>query len=556
MFAIFAATTYGSAQPQEVCNNSMRIVHRSDSTQVSEGILLWDTLFTANQIIKTTLKYAPDVQLVAKLGDSLVLNRSMDIYYPTNTLLILDELNNPVNKLPVLFIAPQFSGLREAAANHAIAYSQLGYITVVFSYRSDFSGYQDSSAFLYCADIPTITYLGAQDMRAAIRTFTRAVEDAKNLTSNELTDKYGQAPASLRSRLKNLRADMQSYFATGFSFGSTVVLNALLRNNETDWPSYLYTDSVMLVDGIFGEKAYGNYGPLDGVGMGFIRNEPFPWERIKGVFCNNASSFELSGLNFDDHPNTFPIGFMHGTCDAHLFYDVDSIVNKNGSCYPLYLNVKTGEWITAFTNYGSYPISQQLNQLGAASEMYTFCGAGHDSGALWPVLKSQIGYGFFKRAYCEGIQESFTQAYKLSLENFSAQCCKNSIPQPYSENCDCAGPNPPIELGVYKNSSSGTLYCPVDFYCPTETNFLNISTNERDLDVNVYFGRESFNLEIQAPESGRDIFMACDVLGRVLIQRPIEYPQGKSSVVIAVPERYKGILMYRIGTVSGKVLPQ
>ncbi len=553
---MLAASSYALSQSQTVCNETMRIVNRSDNSQVNEGVLLWDTLFTENQIEKLTLKYASNVTLVSKLGDHLILDRSMDIYYPTNSVLILDESNNSIKELPIIFIAPQFSGLRENSAKQAIAYSQLGYISVVFSYRSDFSGYQDSSAFLYCIDIPTVTYLGAQDMRAAIRTFTRAVTDAKHLTNSELTQKYGQFPTSYLAKLKYLRADMQNYFVTGFSFGSTVAFNALMRNNESDWPSYLYTDSTMLIDGVFGAKTYGNYGSLDSVGSKNIRNDPFPWERIKGLFLNNASTFELSRINFNDHPSTFPIGFLHGTCDAHLFYNVDSIVGLNGSCYPQYQNLTTGEFTTSFMNYGSFAISQRLNQLGAVTEMYTFCGAGHDSGAIWPALKTQIGWGFLKRAYCEGITQSYAQAYKLSLENFSAQCCEGAMPKPYLENCDCNGPNPPIQLDIYTNSTSGTLFCPVDFYCPDPGNFLGVSPSEFEGNRKVYFGHESFNLEIQAPEAGREVFVAFDVLGRVLIKQFIDFPEGSSTYILPVPDRYRGILMYRFGSVSGKVLMQ
>lgn len=544
-----------SAQPDFSCAETVKIVKRGNGDLVNEGVLLSDTLFAEDQIKKFTLRYAPDAEIVAKLGDSLVVDRQMDIYYPTNLLTILDDDDNPVNELPVLFIAPQFSGLREASAHHAITYSQLGYISVVFSYRSDFSGYADSSAFIYCIDVPSITYFGVQDMRAAIRMFTRATEDSKQLTYFQLIQKYGEYAYSFVPKLRPLRADMQKYLVTGFSFGSTVVLNGLVRNNQSDWPSYLYTDSIMEITGLFGDKTYGNHGLLDDQGTEWTEDEPFPWSRIQGAFCNNAITFEMAHINFNDHSTTFPIAFMHGTCDAHLFYNVDSVTGLNGVCVAEYDNLTSGESSTAYTLHGSYAVSKKLEQTGNIYELYTLCGAGHNSGALWPELKTDIAYGFLKRAYCHQIENSFEQAYKLDLLNFSNQCCLDNHPKPYLEQCDCNSLNPPIELGPYNIHPGDTALCQSDFYC---TDF-EVAVHQVQgryygwLLQNVHYGNDGLIIRTTGTEESQETFRIYNVLGQLLYERNITVHAGESSHFIELPGHAKGIMIYTIGEYSGKI---
>ena len=521
---------------------------------ISQGKLFRDTLFENDYIQNITIRYAADAPTINRDGDSVLTDREMDIYYPTNVLSIKNVDGTEIDKLPVLFITPQFRGDRTAVVVQAQNFASTGFIVVAFTYRSDFSGYEDSSAFRYCMDVPSLTYEGGQDMRAAVRMFSKASADSRVLDMDQMVALYGDSAQSWALKLKNLREDTSTYLFTGYSFGSTVALNTLMRKSQSDWYSYLYATDTVSVTGMYGIKHYGNYGLLDAVGLPAIDNYPFPWDKIKGLIVNNPIVYDTTHFNFNNHPHQFPIAFIHGTCDSHLPYNHTDVTGTDGRCDAIVTDLETGVTDTSFSMYGSYFITHLLRENGYKYEFYTFCGAGHNSGALWPHLRSLISFSFLSRAYCESISSSYEVAYKYDLHNFSNQCCNGVDPNSsaYYFKCDCTSPNPPIELAYYHNSTSDSLFCPVDFYCDSShLNVREVLFNSNS--IHIYSPEhQKVTLDISASKHGQNSVFIFNILGKILYNSQITYPEGNSSFNLPLQVGQSQILFYQFGDQTGK----
>ena len=531
------------------CNNFCT-VKNADGQILSSGEYLTDNLFTNDQIKVLTIMYADDVLSYNNAGNEIVVDRLLDVYYPADSLTVLQQNGDTLQRMPVVFLLHSKNGTKESISTKAYEYAARGMVAVTMNYRSD------DEPVSYCLKVEGMVYKSIQDVRAAIRTFTVYTTLSRQNTDAEIITNYGTSFLPIAQILRTIRADLNSYFIGGYSYGSTIALNTILRANQDDFPAYLYSEGGITITGAAGEHHFPEYGLLDDVGSTLVSGFPFPVERFKGVICRTSLVTDMDIVDFSGHPHPVPVCFFHGTCDALIPYEGRTLTTydpETDFCDPHHTVISSGETVNSLPLHGSYKIKQALAAENSYYEMYTFCGGGHNTNDCVNDLIYEKSFAFIKNAICNGINwaQPKEQSYLFDPVNYSDQCCTDTAVVDLLNRppCLCDSDNPPILLDPVEFCAMNQ--CPDLEYCPTAIDSRSIS----DFQVQITSqNQHEIELTISASAHiGELPFKIFSPQGKLLLSQKLNVVSGTTHfrIPISLPA---AIYVYQAGPVSGKFI--
>ena len=473
---LLLCSTIQAAMAQN-CDNTCHVFN-TDQELIGVGLYLKDTIIPAEFINTITVEYADTVYEHSNSGQLRLVERSMDIYFPSPEISLINTYGDTIKKLPVMFLLHAKNGQKESMVERAKMYLQRGMMAVALNYRADVEPVE------YCLKLESMLYKSTQDIRGAMRMFHVGSVLSETLSNAEIEAVYGPEVAELAGQLANLPIDTSQYYISGYSYGSTAALNTVLRINQDDWRDFLY-ESGLTITGEFGPHTFSPYGFIDDIGLDSLTNFAFPIGSIKGAVCRTSVVTDLAAVDFLDHPQEIPIAFFHGTCDGLVPFDFEERTEYDPNvCLPQYTITSTGESIESLPLYGSFAVSQVLEAQNRYFEMTTFCGGGHNTNTCVDDLITTSTFEFIAGIYCDELnwQEPKKVSYIFDESNYSNQCCGENVVADMlnREPCLCDGENPPILLdpiaACAANACPNLEYCPVGIAEHNSSNRFTISS--------------------------------------------------------------------------------
>lgn len=402
------------------------------------GELLKDQVFDPDsEVVKLTLRYAPDTMATRRSGLPYLVPRLMDFYYPTPKIALEYGDGTPVDHLPVMVVLHAGKGSKETSASYARYWASLGFTVIAPTVRSDRFGFE------YCDCYRKSIYNALQDIRAVIRLYSK-LYDYSQLPDSELVGTVTSAQNTIIRKFRASHTDGHSLFLIGRSYGGTVAYQAATRTDQTAFENYMWSDQPYLIDGAQGPMNMGQSGAIDGVGMPYTANYPFPADRIRGFISRTAAVFDSVGsIQYGVSANPVPGLFIHNTCDQLVPYNHRDIIHFNGLC-DADVTLPGGVLDSTTTLYGSEAISLHMQQAGIYSELMTFCGGGHESNICSDELIDSESADFVRRilsgAYTPG--DRVERVYRYDPANYSDQCCTIGSEYGFMLKCSCDASNP------------------------------------------------------------------------------------------------------------------
>jgi hypothetical protein len=402
------------------------------------GELLKDQVFDPDsEVVKLTLRYAPDTMATRRSGLPYLVPRLMDFYYPTPKIALEYADGSKVDHLPLMIVLHAGKGSKETSATYARYWASLGFTVIAPTVRSDRFGYE------YCDCYRKSIYFALQDIRAAIRLYSK-LYDYSQLADSELTGLVTPTQNALLNKFRASHTDGHSMFLIGRSYGGTIAYHAATRVAQTAFEDYMWSDQPYIIDGAQGPMNMGQSGAIDAVGMPYTASYPFPADRIKGFISRTAAVFDSVGtIKYGETANPVPGLFIHNTCDQLVPYSHRELVHFNGLC-DADVSLPGGVMDTTTNLDGSELISQHMQEAGIYSELMTFCGGGHESNICSDELIDTETADFVRRilsgAYTPG--DRLERVYRYDPANYSDQCCTIGSEYGYMQKCSCDASNP------------------------------------------------------------------------------------------------------------------
>ena len=402
------------------------------------GELLKDQLFDPElEVKKLTLRYAPDTMATRRSGLPYLVPRLMDFYYPTPNISLEYADGTEVDHLPLMIVLHAGKGDKESSASYARYWASLGFTVIAPTVRSDRFGFE------YCDCYRKSIYYAVQDIRAAIRLYSK-VYDYSQLTDSQLVGIVTPGQNHIIKKFRNSHTDGHSMFLIGRSYGGTIAYHAATRVDQTAFEDYMWSDQPYVIDGSGGPMNMGQSGGIDAVGMPYTANYPFPADRIKGFISRTAAVFDSVGtIHYGESANPVPGLFIHNTCDKLVPYSHRELVHFDGLC-DADVTLPGGVMDTTTSLDGSELITQHMQQAGIYSELMTFCGGGHDSNICSDELIDTETADFVRRilsgAYTPG--DRLERVYRYDPANYSDQCCAIGSEYGFLLKCSCDASNP------------------------------------------------------------------------------------------------------------------
>ncbi len=429
---------------------------------LSSGELLMEYVLQESETELVEIRYGTDTEIENQFGQPVLVERIMDFYYPTSEVKFFYE-NEEIVHLPVVVLLHAGAGTKNTMTAQAIDWARKGYAVLVPTYRSD------RSLVNYCLGYENTVYGMVQDIRAVLRHFAKAHDDAMALPLETILSLYGEEAATFAAALLESRCDANSIFFSGHSGGGTAGFHTSLRIHQESFPDYLVSEEPYLIDGPLGLANLSQNGSIDAVGTSYSEGYPFPVERLKGTIARTVGVGNLDIINYENHPNPVPVCLIHGTCDKALPYMMYELIGANNIC-DARVTYPDGTQDSVASVFGSDPISKAVALAGAYAEMVTFCGGGHASNQCVTDIIETLSVEFIKRIlnnnYSNGDLNEIV--YRYHEDNYSNQCCQIDELYTYLEKCSCDGSNPfdvielPfISLGTCQFADS----CGLEDYC-------------------------------------------------------------------------------------------
>jgi|GEM_PF-3333094 len=511
-----------------------------------EGRLLVDTILEESDIVKITVRYAPDAIVFNNNGNPVNVERLVDFYFPRETILFEYE-GEPITDLPLMVLLHAGSGDRNSIAEFAVDFAQRGYTVLAPSYRSN--RYKN-----YCHGFRSTVYGGIQDTRAAVRLLNKIVDLATEYNDTEIEAIAGNEIAAAAAFVRVSRCDIESIFMTGRSNGGSVAFHTSSRIFQNQYESFQDGFEEFIITGAAGPIDIGSNGPLDAVGVPIIEDYPFPVQSLRGVISRTAAVTDSLDVNYENHPNPVPVCFIHGTCDAPLPYDTRTVIGSDGFCDPN-VTLPDATEINLATILGSNRISKFLQFQNVYSELITFCGGGHASNICVTeiVENHQIDFlvRILKNEFSPGMLQEFV--YRYDPVNYSTQCCLIGEEYSYLEKCDCdseIGQNA-VDISVvgspedciFNDACSLLSYC--DLTSPVGTNDLTVE----GVSLTLVYSDKRFYLETPTIEGSSLITEVFDLQGNLLYTSTTQpqFPITRISLPPSLPKR-----QLLIGRVNGR----
>lgn len=439
---------------------------------LGEFICFKDELLSSEEIKVRTMRYASDTTVLNNNGNLIQVERLMDLYYPNDSLRF--EFNgDSIERFPLMVLLHAGPGNKNTAVNNAMFWASRGFTVLVPTYRSNRFG------FNWCYTLEASIYQSVQDVRAAVRFFTRAFDLSLAMSNEQLVEEFGPLAGpnflELADVFRVSRVDSQNLFMTGHSYGGSTSFHLLSRLMQDDFPDYLLDSEPFVMTGPGGTANVSGNGLLDDVGNFLSLGHSFPVERIKGALCRAAAGTDLDVLFSAEESRSIPLCFIHNTCDALTPYDVRDIEGPNAICNPLIMwpNGDTDSSITAF---GAYRITKVMEEKEMYYELNSFCGGGHESNVCSKELIDEQTTDFFVRVMqgeTSNHEDSKNFVFHYDDLNYSAQCCQIGDDYAYLDICDCESPpaNAIVQFlpEVFAPASClPTLPCDLENYCDLE----------------------------------------------------------------------------------------
>lgn len=431
---------------------------------LGSGKLLKELVLQESEVIRVEIPYASNTVILNQNGQPVTVERIMDLYYPTPNVKFMIG-SEEIVKLPVVVVLHAGQGTRITVAPQALELAQQGYVVLVPTYRSD------RSLVSYCIGWENTVYGMVQDLRAALRHFSKAYDEAMTLPIGSIQALYGLAAAQFAVGLKASGCDANALFFSGFSGGGTAGFHTSLRVNQESFPDYLDDTEPYIVDGLLGPVNISQNGGIDAVGTPYIDGYPYPVGILRGVISRTVGVGSFDIVNYENHPNPVPVCFIHGTCDKALPYLSAQLIGANDLC-DAQVTHPDGSQDSIATLFGADPISKAVAAAGVYAEMVTFCGGGHVSNPCVPELISERSFEFIRRMLNNDYEDGFLNeiVYRYHPDNYSNQCCEIDSQYTYIEKCSCDASNeiqvidlPYITLQIQAcqfNNSCGLIdYC-------------------------------------------------------------------------------------------------
>jgi hypothetical protein len=401
------------------------------------GELLKDQLFDPElEVVKLTLRYAPDTFATRRSGLPYLVPRLMDFYYPTPKIALEYADGTEVDHLPLMIVLHAGKGSKETSADYARYWASLGFTVIAPTVRSDRFGYE------YCDCYRKSIYYAVQDIRAAIRLYSKLYDNSL-LPNSELVDVTPAQTAIIR-KFRASRTDGHSMFLIGKSYGGTIAYHAATRVEQAAFEDYIWSDQPYVIDGSEGPMDMGQSGAIDAVGMPYTANYPFPADRIRGFISRTAAVFDsVATIHYGETANPVPGLFIHNTCDQFVPYSHRDLLHFNGLC-DADIALPGGVIDTMTSLDGSELITQHMQEAGIYSELMTFCGGGHESNICSEELIDTETADFVRRILSGGYTpgDRLERVYRYDPGNYSDQCCAIGSEYGFLLKCSCDASNP------------------------------------------------------------------------------------------------------------------
>ena len=520
---------------------------------LSSGHLLEDSLIGQDEIVKVTMRYASDTVAYTRQGVLHPVVRLMDFYYPSPDIILEYGGGLEIEALPVMVVLHAGQGSKDTAEDYARYWASMGFTVIAPTVRSDRLGVN------YCMAYPKTIYLTVQDLRAAIRVYSKLFDYSK-LDPHDLqpllpSREYGE----LVDMMRQSRTDGLSIFMVGKSYGGSTAYHTATRVNQSDFEEYIWTDTPYVVDGADGPVNLGQSGLLDDVGIPFIKNYPFAANRMRGVVCRTAGVFNnVESIDYNV-ANRVPGSFIQNSCDALVPYYSRTFVHNEGLC-DADLTLPDGTVDSSMVIMGSDAVTQHMQENGIYSELITFCGGGHDSNTCSQQLIDFHSTKFITRVLSGNYQPGIRmeRVYRYHLQNYSDQCCQIGDEYGFMLKCSCDESNPYDVVDLpYKSPSECpmTASCELVSLCDLEPPGLGVNPGE-SLNGSQAFTMELINisdgtfLRIIAPYKTIEDLRFVDAIGRALHVSSVDLESGIN--ILPIPEKLPTgqLLIARLGSVK------
>ncbi len=391
---------------------------------IDSGTLLKDDFLAPQQIDVFTIRYESDTLATRASGEVIEVNRQFDVYIPRDDLYLVSN-GELLDELPVMVLLHAGSSNRELAAEYAYKWASRGFIVMAPTYRSDRLGVN------YCQAYSKTLYYSAQDVSAAVRTFTYYLDDSllpvPTISNNPLVDKP---------------IDPDTFFAVGRSYGGSAVFHSFSRQVQAQWEDFLGAEDYFIA-GVQGAVNLGGNEGLHETGSSLIDGYPMPYERFKAIMCRTASIERIDQVQYELTPHKLPTLVFIGTCDKLVPYDSSQVIGTDDFCIAdVFFSDGTSQ--NSHTSYGPQVISNLMAEANIYNELITFCGGGHESNNCVKDIIEGHNYDFIERVLMDDYQdgEVLESVYRYGFENYSNQCCQIGDDYAYLEKCSCTDDNP------------------------------------------------------------------------------------------------------------------
>ncbi|HLV52814.1 MAG TPA: hypothetical protein VKY29_02255, partial [Cryomorphaceae bacterium] len=494
------------------------------------GMLLDEVMFQNDEIKKLTLRYASDTTAYTKSGVLHVVERLLDFYYPDPDIVLESADGEVITNLPLMVVLHAGQGTKESTAGYARFWASQGYTVLVPTMRSDRLGVG------YCIGYVKTVYSSVQDVRAAIRLYSKLYElslmGPEVLQGHIPNREIGEAVDEFRVS----RTDGNTIFMVGRSYGGTVAYHTSTRTAQTDFEDFLWADEPYVINGADGPIDLGNSDLLDDVGVPFARDQPFPTQSIRGFLSRTAGVFVSLDVVDYDEANRVPGFFIHNTCDNVVPYQ-SVLYDENQNDCKSQIELPDGSVLTEMELFGSNAISQYMSDNGVYSELITYCGGGHTSNTCWTDLNDFHSNKFVLRVlngnYEDGVRNE--KVYRYHLQNYSPQCCDLGDDYGYIQKCSCDDSNPyDVIVLPYKPPGECPFSptCELTSLCDLEPPGMELEDGtydaEDDAETQIELGASDGEtiLIIRSPQSGPGTLRILDIHGREIHVETVDLKKG------------------------------
>ncbi len=521
---------------------------------LSSGHLLEDSLIGQDEVIKVTMRYASDAVAYTRQGVLHSVERLMDFYYPSPDIILEYGGGLEITDLPLMVVLHAGQGTKDKAEDYARYWASMGFTVIAPTVRSDRLGIN------YCAAYPKTIYLSVQDIRGAIRMYSKLYDYSKMKLCDlrQLVSTHQQRV--LLNHFRKSRSDGMSIFMVGKSYGGSMAFHTATRVLQESYEEYIWSDTPYIVQGIDGPVDLGNSGLLDDVGLSFAKNYPFPIDRLKGIVCRTAGVFyDIATIDYTNGANPVPGSFIHNTCDALVPYTSRTFIHNEGLC-DADITRPDGSVDTSLTLFGSSPITENMAAAGVYSELITFCGGGHDSNKCNHDIIEGHASLFVRRIlshdYVPG--DRVEQVYRYDFQNYSNQCCEIGDEYEFMLKCSCDETNPYNVIDLpYLSPDKCSLSTSCDLISLCDLEPIGLMGNHNGLlKTEDVFTMELINIadesffKVMSPHKTLNELLIVDTTGRVLHKTSVDLEYGINIFPVPAELPTGQILIARLGSVK------